>query len=516
MDDTRFLSSQEEGEQIRKIIHLLERLDATLSLDKDILPYLDIATVISWIEKSETQEGYSGDYLEALEAIFSTLKNDRELPYLKGLIHNFKRINSGSYGKIYLAQDRENRSLFLVKRNDLSDTNRLDYLSAFYHEVYVGRYLNFFRRRNPGIVQTFGSISCESPLFHPGTYLVDHEARHLSERHLSDAASYCPGYGESSEHYILLENVTDRGQKQSSTLYQFLGKGEQEPVFAYSLLLQIFNTLATINTMCEFTHNDLHFGNILIQSVDDVAVFVRKPEGGFETISVNHVPRIIDCANAYLKDEHGEFAIANEAIGTVGIHCPFRDFVKVIFGFYEFAKDYANETFKKILELIYANSGRRLSDDFYRGRMSRDQQIVRGLTDIFSMSGGYLTEEATRKYAHITLKDIMKWTYRDIIPRQKTPFSSACAIEPGCTQLANLRVFFPEANPAITEAQRMTDELTGKLDSIEKLKAELLSDAIAARERLLGFEGYNENKNKYAIVKLEALIDEILVGDGGR
>ncbi|CAH6418460.1 Protein kinase [uncultured virus] len=189
------------------------------------------------------------------------------------------------------------------------------------HEAVIGMgALNTLRDKVPTFMHTYGAFMCPPPV-------IDNSGAVIA---------WCPANvsGQlSNVTYLVLENINDAESfaKLAPTL---------TPEEFLQIYLQVLNALNVAYKAFDFTHYDLHPGNVLIQTLSyKVAIPFYDPRGGVMYIKTNRLARIIDygSSHVYLQGQHlGKYGFSN-----VGIYpessFPMYDAYKLLLGTYWYA-----------------------------------------------------------------------------------------------------------------------------------------------------------------------------------
>lgn len=152
------------------------------------------------------------------------------------------------------------------------------------HEALVGMgAVNKVRDRVPNFMHTYGAFMCAPPILDSNGKVI----------------SWCPSKTNGIT-YLVLENIQDAVSLKS--IAWDLNDAEFLQIY-----LQVLNALNVAYKEFDFTHYDLHDGNVLIQILPyDVSVPLYTQDGGVYYIRTRHLARIIDygMSHIYLQGQH--------------------------------------------------------------------------------------------------------------------------------------------------------------------------------------------------------------------
>jgi hypothetical protein len=162
------------------------------------------------------------------------------------------------------------------------DPNNKDLL----HEYFVGLQLNSLRKHIPNFAYVMGGFKCSPPV-------IDSN---------KTAVSWCND-SKVNVHYILYENiapsVTFKEYTKTCSFKNWLDK-----------YLQVLYALHVAREKLDFTHYDLHPGNVLIRSLDTSGLHsipYQTERGGIEYLSTDGIATIIDYGFSHIKYDGKSF-----------------------------------------------------------------------------------------------------------------------------------------------------------------------------------------------------------------
>ena len=177
----------------------------------------------------------------------------RNSEIVNGIVGDLMRIGSESANGIALSgkssEDNYTRRFcetFVVKYpRIINDRTKNEML----HEAMIGLLaINNLRKFCPNFVYTYGYFSCGIPILSPDGVVSE----------------WCLSNTENTP-YIALENITN-----SKDLYTFIDNDRTDIENFLLLYLQIIMALKIAYEQCDFSHGDLHHGNVIIRRVENV------------------------------------------------------------------------------------------------------------------------------------------------------------------------------------------------------------------------------------------------------
>lgn len=182
------------------------------------------------------------------------------------------------------------------------------------HEIVVGMYgLNQLRKLVPNFSYVFGGFSCSAPI--PS----------ISGKEVGE---WCKVDGKMI--YSMYENVSN-----SVSLNRFFSNCSGEEFV--NVTLQLCYALNTAHKTCDFTHYDLHGGNILVRKLNHPVQLVYETDRGKEYITTSYIPMIIDYGFSHIVYQgrhYGHYFIGDAGGMDLGLSpnrsYPFHDTFKLI------------------------------------------------------------------------------------------------------------------------------------------------------------------------------------------
>nr|QBK85154.1 MAG: protein kinase [Pithovirus LCDPAC02] len=233
--------------------------------------------------------------------------------------------------------------------------NKDDY-HKIYREYMVGILLNMIRHLIPNLVFTF-PLFIEKEMF----YIIENK----NNNEFNEFGESYVEVGEVPNLIILMESV------KGETLYDFFikfneGKIDVTYLELYSIYLQIILALNAINQRYYFSHNDLHFGNIMVQKLNYYKILtytvITSGEKKRIKLKTNILIKIIDFGLSSIKFKHYDinkreytYPVSSYLSGYDFPEFPFPegDIAKVTARFYDFFPD--NNIFYGVLRNITLN-----------------------------------------------------------------------------------------------------------------------------------------------------------------
>lgn len=295
-----------------------------------------VGTHKSVIFNSEFQDGM-GCLIDALISDDDLLSNQR----LKQWIKEINRIGEESEGGMVFRTKTGECNLYKSSCNSLyvikTPINWED--DSLAHEAVVGMgAINKLRNKIPTFAHTYGAFMCSPPILDQSGKVI----------------SWCANKSrdQSDVTYLIIENIND-----SDTLSNISPKLSREEFL--QIYLQIINALNIAYKDYDFTHYDLHPGNVLIQTLPyKVAVPFHNPSNKtIMYIITNKLARIIDygTSHIYLQGRHlGKYGLEYIGIDPESSF-PMYDAYKLLLGTYWYIlNNNPDSNITPIVKLIYS------------------------------------------------------------------------------------------------------------------------------------------------------------------
>lgn len=224
---------------------------------------------------------FDHEFQDGMGCLIDALVADQG-PYPAARLHrwisNIKRIGESSSEGMAFQMNSGSVPLYVLKvTSDPQDDNLA-------HEALIGMgALNRLRDKVPNFMHTYGAFYCSPPVMDAN----------------GNVTSWCPTKTNAIT-YLVLENI--REARSLKAMLPILSKSEFIQIY-----LQILNALNVAYKEYDFTHYDLHSGNVLIQTLSyDIAIPLYNPLGGVSYIKTRYLARIIDygMSHIYLQGQH--------------------------------------------------------------------------------------------------------------------------------------------------------------------------------------------------------------------
>lgn len=213
---------------------------------------------------------------------------------IRNYIDHLRKLSEGSYGYALTTgiktADGYLDNLMIVKSP--KDPQNDDLL----HEYFIGTFgTNSLRSSIPNFAYILGIFRCSPP------YIAEDEA-----------LTYCQNDDPNNQvYYVLYENVTD-----SVTLQKFIEDGCTWEDYL-SILIQVTLALDLAYVNIDFTHYDLHDGNILVKRLPQ-PIYVPYPIDDIGTrgyLYTQYIATIIDYGFSHIKYNDKHFGAADLSVG---------------------------------------------------------------------------------------------------------------------------------------------------------------------------------------------------------
>ena len=217
------------------------------------------------------RDGYDDPgILEALRCISTYITQSSQLD-AKRYIPTLRKIGSESvYGYAWLTNTGYNGDTFVVKT-----PRKARYNDQQLHEFFVGVYgTNKLRDRIPNFVYVMGTFGCNPPI-------------------VQDDKGLAHCRGATPVQYILYENVRD-----SESLTDFVRKCTYEQYL--NVLVQLALALQLAYEDLNFTHYDLHTGNVLVRDMGQDMYIAYNVHGTRKYLKTRYVATIIDLGMSHI------------------------------------------------------------------------------------------------------------------------------------------------------------------------------------------------------------------------
>jgi len=240
---------------------------------------LNIGIIIDYSKKKGL---YDLNFQNELGCVVDALLSDDNLT--KDFFSNYvsdihKIISDSSYGDVYniLSNDKIHQELFAIKIPKSVNIN-------IYHEAIIGMLaLNKLRDIIPNFMFIYGLFYCSQPLKIPNNI-----------SNTNNSYKICPINGLKYGH-LVMENIFN-----SKPLDQILNSLTTQEFL--NIYLQIINALNLAHKEYDFTHFDLHSGNVLIQELSEpILIPLYTDSQEIIYITTNKLARIIDYGKSHIN-----------------------------------------------------------------------------------------------------------------------------------------------------------------------------------------------------------------------
>lgn len=279
---------------------------------------------------------------QIIDCILVGLAMNKSDPNINSFVQELDTIAAGAYGVVYIAKNSD-VPLFIVKKLK-KDTPHL------YLEARVGILLNKLRAYTPGFALT-------------------HQL--YQDRDLEEIRNdvYKWGKPHTQKNYLFIENIPN-----AKSVKDTLTNNPATFMELITCLLQIESTLNVAYKTMSFTHNDLHYSNVLIQSTTaDTWIPIYYGENTFYMLT-DQITRILDFGKASIHDPETDIDIPGGRPKFLGEkYCPFplTDFSVILTTVHYLIKhrktsmllEEKNKFIRFANEIYYRLLGRNIDDD---------------------------------------------------------------------------------------------------------------------------------------------------------
>lgn len=232
--------------------------------------------------------------LTALGRIQTNTEHQYKHLLLRRWLRDVQPLAAGANGSVFNVGMQSGRgqvaARFLAAKTPKSDAD----MAEMYHEFFIGRaVLNQLRADSPCFMYTLGIYNCD------------------------DAA--CSSPVTTSRVFLAVEELVSYNDNGSVTGPVSLDKFAKECdnlADVVAVLVLLFDGLACANAAFNFTHYDLHSGNVMVKRLKHRSVFPVHNLPGMTAVSSQFVPVVIDFGMAYAQfkdiDDNGN---ATQGVG---------------------------------------------------------------------------------------------------------------------------------------------------------------------------------------------------------
>jgi hypothetical protein len=245
--------------------------------------------------------------------------------------------------------------MMIIKAPDTTHDDRRDFkvLDTLQHEMFIGLFgTNQLRSAIPNYAYIYGGFRCQAPRFNTSGNLISWCGNNKVGNNKDDTNNL---------DYVIYENVIP-----SESIEEYCRKCQ--PKDFLNIFLQICYALDYGLRVADFTHYDLHAGNVLIRAINDLFSGVNtnsnnyydieySTENGKEYISTNVISTIIDYGRAHIRYRDENFGVYDFQHLGISPNRPFIMYdVYKLFGYCIYSMWYDNkscyEHCKKILDFF--------------------------------------------------------------------------------------------------------------------------------------------------------------------
>lgn len=207
-------------------------------------------TGIEKIRTTSKVELYNGNVFKWLACSFKKaffVEDQYNIQSIRNVISRVERFfkggqGEGFFGEIWKANVKGFEDLVLIKVYKTIRYTRGSFIGnkadTNIHEFFIGYFLNQLRTKIPNFMFVYGLFTCEGPA----------------------NSEICPATNGNLRDYLLMESI------QGTTFKDFISTHTDSEIFA--AYLQIILSVALAYEEMDYTHYDLHTGNVLIQELD--------------------------------------------------------------------------------------------------------------------------------------------------------------------------------------------------------------------------------------------------------
>lgn len=237
-----------------------------------------------------------------ISEINSLFKGFTEFQYTKGVIRSLGKPSANGFVKEITYERNGYKSFAILKSSRKSSADNLVY------EYVVGtKFINRMIRRFPCFLETYGLYYYKTPDFWDRMQqLYPIQVKFLNELELQDKIDYARACQESKYAAILIQHID--GAQTLSDYMRIKGFTDLKKYDLLYILFIIYHALSSIST--EFTHYDLHQGNVMvyepvpgkfIQYQYHLTSHGRSPENPIIFYSP-YIPKIIDYGRSFFNN----------------------------------------------------------------------------------------------------------------------------------------------------------------------------------------------------------------------
>ena len=289
------------------------------------------------LKKLSNQYFYDPEVMQLISCLVSSLFIDRKnglssIEMVKSWISIKSIIGEPSAVGIAMIADLSgSKDLFVVKVPKSTFAN-----DDLIHEWFVGTYgTNKLRKYIPNFAYVYGGFTCSSPV--------------LDQRNV---ITYCNSHNKLEVNYVIYENISP-----SISLMDYSLKNSLNFTDWLSYYLQILFALKIAQDLIDFTHYDLHLGNVLLRDISLGSSFhiPYNYKNKIFYVKTNRVATMIDYGSSHIKhnDKHYGFpGLENYGVNPEKSR-PLHDVFKLLgFTIYHLARKFQKTKAKPILGFL--------------------------------------------------------------------------------------------------------------------------------------------------------------------
>jgi serine/threonine protein kinase len=212
---------------------------------------------------------------------------------LRRWVDKYNRIGNNTLGGMAFSAINDRYNMFAIKVPLAIIGDKLWQTEELTHEALVGlAALNNLRSKIPNFVHTYGVFSCTAPLFE-----ISPKSKKIEE-----ITAWCSSE-KSPVYYLVLEYID--GAVSFSDIAASLTGDEYLQIY-----LQVINALNVAYHEYDFTHYDLHSGNVLIKKLSSpMAIPLYMKDGSVKYIITSYLARIIDFGMSHVAIDGYHFGL---------------------------------------------------------------------------------------------------------------------------------------------------------------------------------------------------------------
>lgn len=251
-------------------------------------------------------------------------------------LRDIKLLSSGTYGQVAKTGILGNDSIFALK-TPLKDYTDME------HEYGVGLILNRLREKEilPNIEYTYSAFNCGDMIIGNSSSTSESKIKAWCHYSVDNPINY---------KYILLENIPN-----SKNLGKHIVDNDLNINQMISILLQIFFTIWIANVETNFTHWDLHLGNILLRKVRaNTAIRYSINNEIYMVATYGYIATIIDYGFATINIPNTNVLIQPKVKSKrhKGYSNPMQDIYTAYLDFYFYLMDKSEKSIYPIRDVL--------------------------------------------------------------------------------------------------------------------------------------------------------------------